>query len=897
MTESSPESRSRLFARVYSAAQAEVRALLQPLMATLDGLGCGTNADFSKFEVAVRQILARFAHAPANSPEFVHLRVQVTPDARKTLLQDFLFSLGMDRDRAVDAAQRIAAMPADAIQQAGPANTGFVPATSAVGQRQMLFMDMRRLFFGATRLVRRLREIQQTVGEPYRGSAANYDGWRITRPSASGFADRGVEQTVELLQMFPELAPRVYQRSGLTGLEGFPPRSTGAPLRGDQAEFVNQVTEHLDDEATWSIISAVALVAGGIVLTVVTAGMAGPLVGMAVGGGLGLAMGGANVYSAQNSLTLARDSSRFGAGGEQRIAFLEGELQGAWGMLLADVVTGGILGRMGGAGNVGRLLQTVRTTAVSGAGAGLGTAANPNVWDAPDTAGILLKATVIGMAAGTAGDLAGSALTRVGQRVMVGITRSNGHVRVGATVEIGARGGQQTMQGQVTRIEGSQLTVVTPAGEVRLNVRDTAIVTTGDGSPAVGTPDIHGPRPANTSTQDRVSPRAPRVHNEADQPFARIRDLESPMLGDSARLQAMSDEALLAMSSDLMPRVSRELEALGYRTSMVRVPNEGGGEHMALQLTSSPGRLGTLMRRAGPAIESDVAYIYDPIGLARDGGSGLFDRDLNAVRFGHGMLSNAHSGAVGPFFHELRHGRTAVAIGNGDYPYHGTFYFDRNVEPGFVSRDYRDQFQVDEMYAYQRQSAGSLNEARRARAVVERDGLGALSDRRTQTFFNQGGRIAQNESITARGFARAVRTHASDMLQNLRTHASRVEAEKLDSGSFPSTQYRFKSPEDRVELVVEYWTDETGMRNAMVVRNTFDGTGAPADEGQIALHFMLGDAPPGYTGDFAHSLVVRRLEAMLAASDDMIQRAMKTEARAEDALEASRSLHQQLSEQ
>jgi hypothetical protein len=887
----SPKQRALLFGKVYKTAQHKVRPILQALMQTLREMGCGPGGRHETFEEVVRRVLVGFAHGPASAPQFSALRLPPTPETRTALIASFLYRLGMDKDRADRSATRVMSLPAASVGDLGPMQRGRVSRNSQVGRERLLESDIRHLFGEAQDLYERLDELHKKVGEPYRGSSDNHRSSWWGKPSEETFADRGVEQTVELLQMFPDLADPIYVEAGLKQVTGFPPgpKSPSVKLTGDDAEFVNHVDEFLDEEATWAIISAVGLIAAGIVLTVVTAGVAGAVAGMVVGAGTGLVHGGVMVADAHNDLHLARDSHRAGAGGEARVAFLEGELQGAWGMLLADVVSGGLLGRVGGASGVMKVATAFKTIAISGAGTGIGTATNPNVWASDDVAGILIKATVMGAVAGGAGAAAGGLLARAGNRVMIGLSRQHGELKVGTRVTLASQGsqGEAHMMGEVVSVSGDRIRIVTPHGEVNYTVNDVAIVRTMDGSPAPKvSPDREG-----TSLQAVVEPtRAPRVQNQSA--FSNVRDLEAPALKNPAALEAMSDADLMTMSSDLMPKVQAELARLGYKTKVVPVDHQGGGTHMALELLEAPGRLGTLMRRAGPAMDSDVKYIYDPVGLSRDGGSGLFDKDLNAVRFGHGIFSNAHNGVVAPFFHELRHGRTAIRLGDADYPYHGTFYFDRNTEMGSVSAAYRDQFQVDEMYAYLKQAASTAHESRRANTMVQQQGRDALQDPRTKTFFGQGPRIGQGEALTAKGFAKAVKTQAKEFLDALRNNGSRVKTEALDNGDFPSTAHRFHTESGQEALHIEYWTDSAGMRNGILVRTKYNADGTPMEEGQVALHFLLDDAPQGYKGDASHGFIVRRLEGMLAASDDVIARAMRAQDQAEETLDAARAIQQ-----
>ncbi len=866
------EERARLFGRVYAAAQTKIKPLLEALIRTIDALGVGRSPDIQVFERNVRRVVYGFAHDPASAPQFTALRLAASPQVRQGLIASFFYKLGLDRQHAESFARDVMTLPKEALSPTG------------AGLQRLRYFDLRMLTVSAHELYERLREILSELSKPYSGTPGPRPGARAGRPSMETFADRGVEQTVDVLKMFPDMADAIYSQAGLTQVKGFPPTASGGQLTGDDAEFVNHVDELLEDEARWQMISAIGLLAAGIVLTVVTAGVAGPLVGMAVGGGLGLVQSGAGVMSAQSGLALARDAHRAGVGSEARIASLEGEVQGAWGMLVADVVTGGILGRVGGAGGASKIIQGIKTIAISGAGAGLGTATNPNVWASPDVVGILVKATVIGGVAGGVGSAAGQSLTRAGQRIMVGFSRADGELKVGARVSLATQGqsGETHLRGEIISVTGSRVRIATPHGEAEFNIDDVAIMKTIDATAA--------PRqtaePRAVSRQELVDEvRAPRVQGSGDGEFDSVAAIEKPVLSNQEALQAMGSARLMSTSQQLMPRVQAEMERLGYRTKLVPVrhePNDAhpdGGEHMALELFEAPGRLGTLMRRAGPAMNGDVRYIYDPIGLGRDGGAGLFDESLNAIRIGHPMMAFGHRGVVTPFFHELRHGRTAMRLGDASYPFHGKLFFGEKSRMLGVRDGYRDQFQLDEMYAYLKQAPSSARETSLANLAVRLQGRDALNDPRTRHSFRQ--THAEGDAYAARGFARAVKTQVGDMLARIRANGSRVSTEAFSGGSYSSTIHKFKGEDGHTKLMIEYFQDGPSVK-AIVSVEQRNAAGEAIDETHVALLYELRDAPPGYRGDASHSFVVRRMEAAVAATDDVIARAMRTRDHAQD---------------
>ena len=85
---------------------------------------------------------------------------------------------------------------------------------------------------------------------------------------------------------------------------------------------------------------------------------------------------------------------------------------------MVNVVTAGLASKFGGANVASHAIrQGARAVAVEatvgtalGAGTGaLTTAMNPNVWESPDTIGLILKGTVVGAVGGAVGALGSAA--------------------------------------------------------------------------------------------------------------------------------------------------------------------------------------------------------------------------------------------------------------------------------------------------------------------------------------------------------------------------------------------------------------------------------------------------------------------------------------------------------
>ena len=679
----------------------------------------------------------------------------------------------------------------------------------------------------------------------------------------------------------PSDAPAI----GFSHVEGFPPkRKIGATDEEDA--FVEAFEDELDRDWWQGVLFTAGLAVIAITLTVLSAGTLSPAAATLVGVGLGTAQGGIMVIDAQNKVSEGKVATMIGAMQPETLRHLENELKGAWAMLAVDAVSGGILAKFGGTKLV---TQVIRGTVINAAGGGIGTAMNPNVWESKDRVAIIFQATLISGAVGGGGSALGGALgvaLRRNGKVQIAIDRDGGPLRVGRSVKVSTDPKAKPVTGMVTAIDEAAGTMTVKAAGAEFAVKI-------DKSIAIDA-DVPEPRISN---QRRAIVHAPRVVQDTS-PFAPIRSLEAQSLQSQRHLQSLTPESLLGMSNRLMPQVQNRLQVLGYRTTPVRVPNESGSEHFALQIDQAPGRFGTVMRRAAPTVDNELRYIYDPVGLTLDGGSGLYDDSIRAIRLGHRVMANAHEGVVSPIFHELRHARTSrfVRLGKADYPYQGTFIFDEAVEPKNVHPIYRAALQVDEVLTHQRQSTSSLRETNRAIGLVDRNGLAALDDPRVKTFFEQGPKIASNESIQARGFARVVRKNATEMMTKLSANSHRATSYNPEGGPFPSTAYDFKDAAGRTVLTIEYWADANRISNAVLVMESFDKAGKQVPEGATVLHLMMGEVPAGYRGDSSHRYVMGRLQRMIAASEETVQKALLTERRIDASGDARRLIFERLQE-
>ena len=843
--------------RVYEAAAKVLYELCRPFRKALWKMGTGET-----FKKNLMELVERLMFLPLDKPPLSSLRMQGVTEPRRTLLAETFLGLGMHPIDARDLAFHLS-LARGLYNDDGTPNPpkekprighGYIAWQAYVQIKQDAIERTAR------ETLERLDEIVAEISKPYAG---------------------GVKQVAKLLGKFPDLADRIYAVAGFHNLAGFPATWKGAARtrEGGEYRFHIALKKHvkLQRGKRWLAVAGLLILSVG--LTVLTAGTLGPVAATVVGMGIGLAQSGTVVYTESQNVARGEVAVRIGAMDPSTLQRLKNNLQGAWAGLAVDVASFGLARKVGGATV---LSATLRGAALDAGAGALATALDPNVWNEPGRVGLILQGAVVGGTLGVASGSVTNIATARMQKAQIGLPRDGGALTPGKEVRVGSSEDRPAMTGTVVRVDRASRTVTVrvDGSEFTLRVdRAVALHTEAARSGAQRTAKLLD-RP---SLQDTAPKARPRMHGK-ETPFSRVRDLEGAALRSPAHLQRLDGPSLMRTSSDLMPPLQRRLGELGYRTTPVRVTGDDGVPYMALQIDRAPGRFGTLLRRTGRWVDPDVKTIYDPVGMTREGGSALYDASINAVRLGPEALTAAHEGIRMPMLHELRHRKTAAAVDAGDtsYPYQGKFYFGENAAHGSVSRDYRSQFDVDEMIAYQKQSAGSLRESKRAIGIVQRDGPAALRDPKTRLFYEQGPRIGATESIKARGFAKAVRERATQMLQRLHANKGRVDVEDLDSGTFPSKAYTFKDEAGREALMIEYFVDDMGQRNAIVQMDRFDGSGRAVEGGETVLHFVLGEAPRGYHGDPTHGLVLRRLQQLLAASETTLDRSLTTEAQLRD---------------
>ena len=849
---STPKAVDGTYRKVFDRAAALIRELSKPFLDSLEEMGLGSRRG-RHFQAGLKDVVERLMFKPLDAPPLN--QIKRSGDVRRQLFEEFFLGLGVPKDTAGRYAKTLAATRKQYRDDRTrlPYNASFTDYTPWQIHINTWFPLINA---NARKTYKRLKDIHAAAAEPYKGTGKDRSG---------------IDQVVDLLKRFPDIAQYVFKEAGMIRLDGFPPKANFLASPAEKA-FAKAFEEELDRDWWEGVLFTAGLAVIAIALTLLSAGTMSPAAAAIVGVALGGVQGGVMVANAQSAASEGRVATMIGAMSPETLRRLENDLKGAWAMLAVDMLSGGILAKFGGATLA---KQVVRGTVINAAGAGIGTAMNPNVWESKDRVGIIFQATLIGGAAGGGGAALGGALGAAfkrGAKVQIAIEAEGGPLTVGRAVKVSTGPKAEPIPGTVTAIDQATGSMVVRAGGVEFNVRvDKAIAIAADVPPTSS-------NGRKVSLQHRAIVHRPRVMKDPA-PFAPLRALEAQHLGNAAQLRSLGAQKVLSASQKLMPEVQKKLAALGYKTTMVRVPNELGGEHFALRIDHAPGRFGTAMRRVKPIVDKDLRFMYDPVGTTLEGASGLYDPDLRSVRLGHSVMANAHEGVVGPVFHEIRHNRTSrfVRLGKTDYPYQGAFIFDENVKPLNLDHGYREYFQVDEVLTYHRQSGSSLRETRRAIALVDRKGLVALDDPRTKLFFEKGAQIASGESVSARGFARVVKENADDMLKHIDAHGATATSKPVTDGSYPGTAYWLEDKAGRKLLRIEYWTDTDGAANAMVSAGKLDSAGQLVEQSERSLHLIMREAPPGYKGDASHKYIRARLERMKAASKEVIERALLIE--------------------
>lgn len=451
-----------VFKQAHRACQKLLRELIGHLMDALNDFGCAYLSDREVFATKLRKVMLALVSCDADEAPLSTFRLSgTTREKREALIEEVLMGFGAT-DSQADKLTRVVL----------DTNTDVLARVTVEGGIQVrrprfdaLTLRIASLHRTALELHGRLKEILEKVDEPYRGTAAD--------------PDAGVTQVYDLLKRFPDVSDAIYQKLGYTKITSFPPEPIGVAF-GAERIFMDELKAHADSEWWWEAFEIAGIVVASIAITVITAGTLGPLAATLVGSAIGLSQGIAQVVSADHKLQQTKDAHRFGAATDASVQHAEGELQGAWGMLIVNTATGGMIGRFGGGSTVTNAMKMLRISGISGVGNALATATNPNVWRAENTASLILFATVVGGASGAGGHMVAQGLARVfpalGGKVQIGVSKLNGHLRKGNKVTVQLRADEAPVSAKVVAVNKADGTVTLGVEGQNLRVRVGKIV-------------------------------------------------------------------------------------------------------------------------------------------------------------------------------------------------------------------------------------------------------------------------------------------------------------------------------------------------------------------------------------------------------------------------------------
>ena len=464
---------NNVFRDVYGELSRHVLELCRPFREALEGLGVG-NGNGHTFRQKLEPVLGHLLEGSFDQEPFASLTVNGVPNPRRELLVEMFRGLGLEEEEAKRHAD------------------GFLRPSGTHWRHQL--MQRSPVYYARARTIHgRIVDMERDMRAPYRGTPSN--------------PGRGVDQTVDALRRFPDLANHVYRAVGLQNTQGFPPQWTGQAAAGQGSRdrlFIDAVKEEIDDDWWTDVFCIAGLAVVAIAATVLTAGTLGPVAAGVLGAGIGTVNGGVMVYGRSQAVSEGRAAVAVGAMSPETLRSLENELQGAWGMLAVDVVTGGVIGRFGGTTAVS---QIIRGTVISAAGGGLGTAMNPNVWESPNTLGLIFQGVLVGAASGAVGSGIGAGaarLLRPGAQVQFAIERGGGPLTVGRRVRVSTGRDAEAVDATVTGIDRNTNTVVLTTADGQaftMRVDKTVALSQGNAPARV--------RAANTASWVRADARAP----------------------------------------------------------------------------------------------------------------------------------------------------------------------------------------------------------------------------------------------------------------------------------------------------------------------------------------------------------------------------------------------------
>jgi GGDEF domain-containing protein len=317
---------------------------------------------------------------------------------------------------------------------------------------------------------------------------------------------------------------------------------------------------------------------------------------------------------------------------------------------------------------------------------------------------------------------------------------------------------------------------------------------------------------------------------------------ERAALKDWKTLDAAGRERV---SEQLVDQAARTLTDAGYVVR--KAPADGGYK---LIIDSMPGRPGRFLRGVR-ALYGDraPAFEYNPGELGDRQGSGAqFNGPKNVLEFDAASLALTDAGSLAIVKHELRHGRQARALREGEInANHGWLAF-ADEGPRRDLGIYDADFQIDEVLTYSKQQIDTATDLRRMLGRLQSEGTGFLSEGNNRAILESALKQADVNYYSAMNLSRALKESAETIRGTFET-VRPAEVEKLDG----NVAHVYKNASGGEGLVVEFMTNERlGPDGMAAVQFPAIRRGRPVltAEGEPAIDFMAIPIPKGEMAAF-----------------------------------------------
>lgn len=444
---------------VYDELSRRVREMCPPVLQTLTAFGIGSTCDWNKISKNLKTTFTSIL--TQKNMEVYGLAFQGENDPRLPLIAAICSGLGLKQESSDQIASELVRIYVERNNEfktcrsyTQPGNNGNATTLQlchtytpqSYDSQFWWVLDLHRAqFMKACDAYTGVIHAQKLAQEPFRGTPY--------APKA------GIDQLVELMKQFPAFLEQVYSDSSLCNIKGFPPElAQGMPATSDDARFIEMVRGEID--ADW--YRNFAITTGVTLLAIVAAAFTGGTMGVAISIAFSVGKGSHAVYHSDLALKHGRGAQAIGGMTRANVVHLEGELRGAWATLVIDTLSASVLAPFSPTGTAGStFLEGASSAAIlTGFGAALSAALNPNVWNDENCHVLILKAFVVGAGSGYIfGGLDKSIPTAIGPNTPAQIALRRQVLAVGASAYISVSKNGRAIEVEVTEIDRVKNTV------------------------------------------------------------------------------------------------------------------------------------------------------------------------------------------------------------------------------------------------------------------------------------------------------------------------------------------------------------------------------------------------------------------------------------------------------